>query len=256
MKFSLLTYNVLFNKAFTELEPILEKYKPDLLCLQEVDTSEKNLLKLEKKGYQLADYSNSLIQFGRIFGVATYYNQSKFNFLESGIIDLPRSIYELLLILIKGGKRRTVLKTDFTLMSSNKKLTIYNVHLSLYGINSIRMKQIRKTLNDINITEKTPVIITGDFNYFPYRRKRLENLMKKYRFFEATRSINYTITYTPSQTDYNRIQKLAAWLIRKFWNGRLKVDYIFYKRLRHKKTERIDIKLSDHFPILSSFEFR
>ena len=63
MKFTLLTYNVLFNKAFSHLPDILKQYQPDIVCLQEVDTREENLNQLEKCGYRLADYANCFIDF-------------------------------------------------------------------------------------------------------------------------------------------------------------------------------------------------
>jgi len=256
MKFSILTYNVLFNKAYLRIKPILEKHKPDFLCLQEVDTSEENLKKLQVFGYTLADYSNTFIQFGRIFGVVTFYNQKKFKLSESDSINLPRSVYDFFQILLRGGKRRTVLKTDFISITSTHRLSLYNIHLTVYGINSIRIKQVKKTLENIEIS-KNPTIITGDFNYFPYRRKVLEELMIKYGFKEATKNIDYTIHYPHrSITQYNFIQEIGAKIARRFFNGRLKTDFAFYKNIPAIGAKRINIAFSDHFPILSTFEFK
>src|SRR3989344_4360614 len=136
MTFSLLTYNVLFNKAFLQIENILYKYKPDIVCLQEVDTSSNNLTRLEKFGYKLADYSNSFIQFGKIYGIATYFNPEKLKLIKSNSFNLPKSIYELIITLIRilrgGNKPRTILRTDF-LLNKKKSISIFNIHLSLQG---------------------------------------------------------------------------------------------------------------------------
>ena len=63
MQFSLLTYNTLLNDAQKGLHLIFNKYNPDLVCLQEMDTDAKNIEKIEKLGYSLADYSNGFIKF-------------------------------------------------------------------------------------------------------------------------------------------------------------------------------------------------
>ena len=83
MTFSVLTYNTLFNRAVNKLDIIVSQLHPDILCLQEVETEEKNLKKIENLGYRLADYSNSFIKFGKIYGVATFYNPNKLSFRQS-----------------------------------------------------------------------------------------------------------------------------------------------------------------------------
>jgi len=259
MMFSLLTYNVLFSRAFIQLENILSKYKPDVLCLQEVDTNEENLSKLGKFGYKLADYSNSFIKFGKVYGIATYFKAKKLKLTKTDSFNLPKSVYEMITTIVKilkeVNKPRTILRTDFLLAKNRKTIVIYNVHLSLFGINRTRTKQIEKVLDHGLTDNKLPIIITGDFNYFPYQRKKLENLMKQYGFREATRKINYTIRFPDRKfTNYNLIQELAAKVIRKYYNGRLKSDYTFFKNLKVLKTERIEVKFSDHYPIISTFK--
>lgn len=259
MEFSLLTYNVLYNKAFNELGDIIQKHSPDIICLQEVDTDETNLRKLGKNGYKLADYSNSFLKFGKIFGVATYYNSNTVTLLDSNSIFLPKSIYEILLtgirVLLGGNRARTLLETSFSLRNSVKEFKVYNTHLTVYGANGARIKQIKEALEYINTQKKIPVIISGDFNYFPYARKRLERLMQKYRLSEATKSIHYTALYSSDgkNEQYNLIQRFGARLIRKFFHGKLKVDYIYYKNLKLMEAKRINVCFSDHFPIIATF---
>ena len=56
MRFSLLTYNLKLNKAAENTLELLKKYKPDIICLQEMQTDDKNLKSIENAGYLLADY--------------------------------------------------------------------------------------------------------------------------------------------------------------------------------------------------------
>lgn len=259
MTYSLLTYNVLYNKAFVWLEKIITAGQPDIVCLQEVETDESNLLKLEKFGYKLADYSNTFIQFGKIYGIATYYRPGKLKLIKTDSFNIPKSFYEAVLAFFKffqkDSQPRTILRTDFLESKTRSKFAVYNLHLSLYGINRTRTKQLSVILNHGIREIKLPTIICGDFNYFPYRRRNLEKLMKEYGFLEATRNIGYTIRYpSRSFTRYSFLQELAVKLIRKYFKGRLKIDYIFFKKLKLVKSERIELKFSDHFPVISTFQ--
>lgn len=259
MEFTLLTYNVLYNIAYNELDDIIQEHAPDIICLQEVDTDEANLRKLEKNGYKLADYSNSFIRLGKIFGVATFYNQKKIKFINSDIFQVPRSIYEVLLFIIRilrgGNKPRTILKTDFLLKDNGKKIFIHNIHLAVFESNGARVKQMRKMMEFVNLDKERSLIVSGDFNYQPYRRKQLETLMKGHGLSEATRLINYTMKMTNDGKleEYNLFQRFLSKLIRRFINDRFKVDYIFYRNLKLKEAKRINVRYSDHFPILASF---
>ncbi len=81
-------------------------------------------------------------------------------------------------------------------------------------------------------------MIAGDFNY-PYGRKKFEETLKKYKLKEATDNIFFT-----------SVQKILRILPVK-----LKLDYVLYnKHLKLVSNKRIDIRHSDHYPILTSFE--
>ncbi len=255
---SLLTYNVLYNNAYNEIETLINRHHPDLVCLQEIDTNENNLSQLEKHGYRLADYSNSFIKFGQIFGVATFYNPDHLKFTKSITLELPRSIYEIIILgirLLRGGnKPRTVLKTDFRL-KNGQKITIYNTHLAVFETNGARVKQMKKIFEFIDANKKLPVIITGDFNYYPYRRRQLESIMEKHQLSEATNNLTYTMQLSADgkKEKYNLLQKIFSRILFKLYTDRFKLDYIFYKNLTVRETRRVNFQFSDHFPILSIF---
>jgi len=250
MNFSILTYNLLHNRAYARLGEILKIYKPDIILLQEVDTKEDNLAFLEKFDYTLADYSNSFMYIDRVFGIATFYNKKKFHLTQSKPIWLSRGLFEF--IFDGLGKLRSILKTDFTCLSNNKKITLYNMHLTAVGTNRVRINQIKQALKFCALEKMIPTIIAGDFNY-PYRRKILEKLMNKYDLKEGTKNLTYTFS-PKKQASYILLNKIISTIVKKFYHDRYKLDYIYYKKLRLIKTVRIDANVSDHFPILSNFQ--
>ena len=257
MNFTQLTYNTLFNKAYEKIEVIIDQYNPDIICLQETLTSDKNLLKLAKFGYKLADYSNSFIQFGQIYGVTTFYNPSKFEFVNSDSLKMSSNLTEFLFTipqLILGiNKPKSILRTDFIHKSSKKIFTVCNAHLIVIASNSLRINHIEKALNSLNITRKTPLIIGGDFNYLPYQRKKLENTMKKYDLVEATKDIRQTFSPKGKKEDFSFLQGFLIRKINHFFGNKMKNDYVFYRGFKNKKTERLNFRFSDHYPILSNF---
>ncbi len=255
MQFSLLTYNTLFNDGQKGLPSFFKKYSPDIVCLQEVDTHEKSLERIEKLGYSLADYSNGFIKFNTVYGVATFFNSRRATCIETKSITLPRGFAEALTFILRvfksKKKDRTVLKAQFSFQQSPKKVNIYNIHLSPHGTNGIRIKQLERTLEDIETTSENATILVGDFNY-PYGRKKLEELMQLHGFSEATNTISYT-------TDgkllyYTFIEKYLMKIVQFFIGKESKLDYCFYKNCKTISIMRINAPYSDHFPILAKFE--
>lgn len=237
MKISVMTYNVLFNKAIPHLADVLNTYKPDVVCFQEIETNEQTFKNIEAAGYQLADYSNSFIKFNKIYGLATFFRkETGLQCVESQTLYLPRSYYEILLFILRGGNSpRTVLRTEFRL--DGKSFSMYNVHLTARATNTARSKQIKETLQDLKIRQKDHVIIAGDFNY-PYGRKKFEEMIADHGLHEATN----TLFFTSDQKFFG------------VFSFRLKLDYILYKDLRLKETKMVDVSYSDHYPIMSYFE--
>lgn len=258
MKVSIITYNVLFNKASHDLHRITEQYRPDILCLQEVLTSDSNLKKIEELNYRLADHSNSFIKFGEIYGVATFYNPQTISYSDSKTFFLPRTIYEVFLTiirLIKGGNQpRTVLRTDFVLKPAHKKITVYNTHLTALAARGARTKQLKEIFDYAKTSQETPLVIAGDFNSF-YGKKEIEKLFKNHHLSEATRHIYYT--FDRLIWKYNLLEKILTKIFGKIFSrflDRSKLDYIFFRGLKLKETKRIDVRFSDHYPIICTFE--
>jgi endonuclease/exonuclease/phosphatase family metal-dependent hydrolase len=258
MEITFLTYNTLYNRGLRGLKEIINKYQPDIICLQEVATDQKNLNQLESDIYKLADFSNYAIKKEGVFGIATFYNKQKLEFNNSNIIPLSKTILDFLLSLPKmlssNPLKRNILKTVFKLKKINKKIIVFNTHLTVYGSNNTRIKQLKSVLNNLKVNKNTSAIIAGDFNYFPYGRKKLEEMMSNFGFKEATKKINYTIKYRNlKEFYYNFINRILVKLFSRFFSDRLKIDYIFYKNLNLINCQRIEIDYSDHYPIITKF---
>ena len=256
MQFTLLTYNTLLSDAQRGLKAIFDTYKPDVACLQEIDTSEYNLELVKKFGYHLADYSNGFIKFAKVYGVATYHNPETISFSNSRSISLPKGYLEIISYILRifrtQKKDRTVLRTEFTLkQGERKRVIIYNIHLSAHGTNGIRLKQLKITLEDIAKDNRYPTIIVGDFNY-PYGRKKLEELMHEHGFLEATDKIPFTSD--GKLIHYSFFEKMLAKVLQTFFGKNHKLDYIFYRNCTPISTTKIDVPYSDHFPIITKFE--
>ena len=234
MEIKTLTYNLNFGKAWNKIGGIIKSTKPDIIALQEINTADENLIQIRKYGYELAEYSNSKLKFNNIFGIATFYRKEKLSFIRASSFDLPFGIHEIFQFFLFGGRRqRTVLKTEFQ-FKSNKKLNLWNVHFSAFTMNRLRIKQLEETLEHLK-NDIQPTIMLGDFNY-PYGRKKLEELFDAYDLKEATTNVHHTFKSTMP-----------------FMPVKFKLDYIFYKNLKHVETSKIDTTLSDHLPIVSVF---
>lgn len=238
MKFSLLTYNLLFDTASKEIGPLLSTHRPDVICFQEIVTDESNLKLIQSYGYRLADFSNSFVRSGRIYGVATFYRPDIFSLKHSRSFNLPSSLYQIFTYILNAKKSpRTVLRNEFVSKKDGKKLITYNIHLTPVATNNLRQKQILNTFEDLHIGKKDAIVIAGDFNY-PYGRKKFEEILKRYQLEEATDNIFFTFE--------RKILKL--------FTIRLKDDYVLYNNhIKLISNKRIDIRHSDHYPILTSF---
>lgn len=260
MNLSLLTYNTLFNNAANKINLVIDKYHPDIVCLQEALTNNSNVKNIEKFGYKIADYSNSFVKFGKIFGVITFFNPKTLVYKDSFTLNMGTNFGEyffyLFQVILGYNKPKTILRTDFVHKLTKKRVSVCNVHLYVIGSNEQRIKHINNALKSINLFKKEPLIIVGDFNYLPYKRKGLEKMMAKYGLREATANIRQTIKFTTDGKfeKFNLFQRLTLPFVNKFIIKQTKTDYSFYRGLKLIKTERIESQTSDHYPIISTFE--
>ena len=80
--------------------------------------------------------------------------------------------------------------------------------------------------------------------------------MKKYNLIEATKDIRQTVDFSPEgkKEEFSFLQNFFIRRINHFFGNQMKNDYIYYRGIKLTKTERIEVRYSDHYPIISTFE--
>jgi len=238
---SILTFNLYFGQALGELTSLAKKHRPDIICVQEFPVNEVMVKQLEDCGYELADYSTSFFKYFRFYSVATFYNPLTIKHQNGQAITLGRGFYEILLFFLRfSPQSRTSLNNHFITADGAHRFRICNIHLTaLQSTNKVRVKQLQTTLDFLQKERPgEPTVVVGDFNYV-YRRKILEQMFVQRGFKEATNNLFYTIE--------SRIFR--------FFKIKMKPDYIWYQHLSHPQTVRLSRKMSDHFPVLTKFNF-
>lgn len=235
----ILSYNLLFGRAESEVCDLAKKIKPDIVCVQEFTMNEGIIKQFRENGYELADYSPSFFKHFRFYSVATFYNPKTLKYENGSSISLTRGFYELLLFFLRlSPTSRTALNNNFVMKKNKRSFRLCNMHLTaMQSTNSVRLKQLKTTLEFLSKkNNQLPTIVLGDFNYM-YKRKILERIFQKEGYVEATNNLFFTISYAL------------------FWFFRLKMkpDYIWYKGFKHYQTKRLNHRSSDHYPIVAEF---
>jgi endonuclease/exonuclease/phosphatase family metal-dependent hydrolase len=262
-QFKIMTYNVrLFNIYKWISEPgtnqdilnFIRSEKPDIICLQEFYSSSKKDYRAEKikKFFSETPYSYIHYSFKGIdntgYGIATF---SRYPIVNQGTISFPKTTNE----------------TVFTdIVKESDTIRIYNNHLQSVQLqrrnynflDTLRLKyddeQIRE-IRDISSRLKTayikrsaqvdaisthikscqfPVIVCGDFNDTPvsYSYRTMRNGLKD-AFLSSGQGTGSTY------------QGIFPYF---------RIDYIFHdKHFKPVLFEKVEARLSDHYPILCTF---
>jgi exodeoxyribonuclease III len=156
----ILSYNLLYHKAYCELNDLANDHHPDIICLQEcnisnLDTSVGNL-ELCAKTSANPD------------AMAIYYNPQRFDLKYVTPLSLPLSVYERIAPNERKLPRQRQLIIAASDIQTGKDIVISSFHaIHLVATNRARRKQISHGLSSIverNDT-KCPAIMIGDYNY-------------------------------------------------------------------------------------------
>ena len=160
-----ISYNLRKNRASVELEALVNRYNPDMLCLQEADTL---ALPAEISTLHLADATSR-----NRLGLAMYYRKDRFAAVETRTFALKKSLHDRLLTPAHERLIGTRLKDH----AAERELVVASFHAApLTARNSLRRNQIRSAHEELHtLGPGLPTLMVGDYNYPLFK----ENLSEK-----------------------------------------------------------------------------
>ena len=217
-----ISYNLRKHRAAGELEDLVDAHDPDVLCVQEADTTD---LPDAIRGLALADATK-----GNRLGLAVFYRENAYRALEVRAISLKKSLHDRVL---KPAEER-MLGVRLHDIDARRELIVASFHAApLTALNSLRRHQIRTALDELSeLGDGLPIIMVGDYNYPVFK----ENLGQKVREHGYELSLSDARTYTRYR----------------FFRGHY--DFATSVGFRIDRVTTLPKGLSDHLPILVTAE--
>ncbi|MFX0174525.1 MAG: endonuclease/exonuclease/phosphatase family protein, partial [Candidatus Hodarchaeota archaeon] len=218
---------------------ILQKYKPDVIGLQEVFIEQLEYLadNLPNYGYVGVGRDNGIHkgEFNPIFHRTSLDPYDYGTFWLSGTPEICSNTW--------GGLNRICTWINF----KKEHFAFYNTHFENSKA-KIRLNSIPLLISQIKQhSQDCPVIVTGDFNF---ERNSKEYLLMA-QYFQDIYSNDQEYRFKWTVTFHGFKEKTKS---RFAWNGRKKIDYIWLKgnfRVLHSEIIYGNPKASDHFPVLA-----
>ena len=228
------------SKSIETIKKLLIELQPDIVMLQEVIGAHKS------DKFKINNWPNQA-QFEFLadefwphyaYGQNAVYTQgnhgncilSKYPISKWKNIDISTNKYE----------KRGLLHVTINLPDKNKSVELLSTHLNL--LQGSRKKQTLKIIDYIetNIDKHSSLVFCGDFN--DWKNKVTSTLNERLELKEINLELHGRLLKTyPSHFPI------------------LKLDRIYYKNLKPISTKldssNLDLRLSDHLPILGQFEF-
>jgi len=175
-----ISYNLRKHRAATELDDLVAEHDPDILCLQECDTTD---MPEQIGGLELVESTK-----GNRLGLAVYARRNTFRVGAVRTIGLKKSLHDRML---KPAHER-VLGVRMQEIDSGRELIVASFHAApLTALNSLRRNQIRAALTELeSMGPGLPVLMVGDYNYPVFK----ENLG------ETVREHGYALTLSDDRT--------------------------------------------------------
>lgn len=159
-KISILSYNLKWHRAYKILDDLVDKYDPDILCLQECHAD------------KLPDQIGDLVLADKTpndhLNIATYYRQGRFFSTDSSCHYLKRALIEVLFF----HRTERLLITNIYDRSTGKEISIGSFHATPHvTTNRVRRHQINTSHELLKSNNKGgPTVMVGDYNYLMFKR--------------------------------------------------------------------------------------
>lgn len=156
----IISYNLHYNRANSELAELVKAYDADILCVQECDAE---TLPARIGHLQLADNTkDSRLAMGM------YYRFERFARIASDSYNLEQSVLEKVFMI----HDERLLVTDLYDQLTGQELSIGSMHaMHLMGSNALRRRQIQEAHEVLSEhASGSPAIIVGDYNYPLFKR--------------------------------------------------------------------------------------
>jgi endonuclease/exonuclease/phosphatase (EEP) superfamily protein YafD len=213
-----ISYNLRKHRAAGELASLADRHDPDVLCLQECDSSD---MPAQIHGLRLAEATarNRL-------GLAVYYRENTYRALDVRAMRLKKSLHDRVL---KPAEER-LLGVVLRDIDHGRELIVASFHAApLTALNSLRRHQIRTALTELEqMGPGLPALMVGDYNYPVFK----EALGQK------VREQGYELNLSDART-YTRYR---------FFRGHY--DFATSSGFTIDKVTTLPQGLSDHLPIL------
>ncbi len=156
----IISYNLHYNRANTELADLVRAYDTDVLCVQECDAEQ---LPSTIAHLTLADMTKD----SRLT-MAMYYRSKRFSVINSSSYSLEQSVLEKMMMM----HDERFLLTNLMDSHSKQRLSVGSLHaMHLMGSNALRRRQIQEAHGLLKQhSGGGPAIIVGDYNYPLFKR--------------------------------------------------------------------------------------
>ncbi len=236
-----LHWNILYEEKAENILSLVKDLKPDILCCQEINDTNNNLVSMFAKKFAyyyfepaiiIGATNEKLILGNAIFSRFPMANKRKV-FLQNG----PNAT--------SGNQHEERIYIEANLDCDGEELTVGTTHLSFtpqFAMTSDKKQQAKNLLEAIK-GRQSRFVISGDFNSTP-NTSLIKSLNEQ---FVSAGPPNSEPTFTTIPFSFLGFDVTGL-----DW----RVDFIFTtKDMRVLKSEIVKTKFSDHLPILAELEF-
>jgi endonuclease/exonuclease/phosphatase family metal-dependent hydrolase len=267
----IVSYNILFSKNTDKIiQTILEfaDKGATAFCLQEVVLIDDKAFIIDILLGKLGHNWKAIYNVGRgdvyqNHGTCILWNTRILQYRSHKAYFLPKlqalALHENIFTLLAGHRPKPMLRRSISgvFRYKNRDIKITSLHLDHVGGLMHRNKQLRYLMHQKNEEKVKYEIYCGDFNSFDLLRTGAEKklLIESFGpdFEEASDKIKWTADLY--NTESLGRQTIFLKLIKIFHlHLRRKLDYIWVKNFKVLKTHAINVKGSDHLPIIATLK--